>query len=245
MDKSLSKYSIKLQNHANRKSKAWAFFGMVLLTENNKSIEEDKVFCKLCFEEQKKDDETMIFSCAKIQSYSKNCSTGNLMRHLNNVHNLRDIDTEGTILKCFNTSRPVRSPQYLFDTILAKEEPFDSDEDLPLDSIVDTILTKEEAIDYDDDLPMSSYSGASKSSFAKEEAEDPIKSSTESPEPKRRKSDNTSQLTPFEVAMLDIERDRTDKLEHIAKCRLEVMKRMAAENVEFHKKVLAVMKSKK
>jgi len=62
MDKSLSKYSIKLQNHANRKSKAWAFFGMVLLTENNKSIEEDKVFCKLCFEEQKKDDETMIFS---------------------------------------------------------------------------------------------------------------------------------------------------------------------------------------
>ncbi|XP_034108172.1 uncharacterized protein LOC117570555 [Drosophila albomicans] len=70
-------------------------------------------------------------------------------------------------------------------------------------------------------------------------------SASPSPEKKRRKLGNTSKMTPFELAMLEIERDRTVRLESIAMNRLEVMKRMAAENAEFHKKLLALVKSRK
>jgi len=116
---------------------------------------------------------------------------------------------------------------------------------------VGTISTEDDPFDYED-LPISSYSGASRSSVVNEKSnKDHIKRSTtfpaaaESPASKKRKSDNTSQMTPFEFAMLEIERDRTEKLTDIAMWRLEVTKRMAAENAEFHSKILALMKSKK
>lgn len=60
MDKSLNTYAIKLEQNANRKSRVWDFFGILVL--ESKNIEEDKVFCKLCLEEQKKADGSKIFS---------------------------------------------------------------------------------------------------------------------------------------------------------------------------------------
>nr|XP_041631680.1 uncharacterized protein LOC108084373 isoform X2 [Drosophila kikkawai] len=116
MDQPLSMYSIKHNHYSNRKSKVWEFFGALQL-ENN-CIEVDKVFCRLCLDVQKKDDERTIFSCAKIQSYSTNCSTGNLSRHLKNEHNIRDIDspstslaTRGSISNFFKKSTPIISPK--------------------------------------------------------------------------------------------------------------------------------------
>jgi len=53
---------------------------------------------------------------AKIQSYSKNCSTGNLTRHLKNERNIREIDSpstslasRGKISSFFNKCTPIKS----------------------------------------------------------------------------------------------------------------------------------------
>jgi len=62
MDKALNMYSIELQRNASRKIIVWEFFGVLQAKEENKFIEEDQVFCKLCLDEQKKEDETTIFS---------------------------------------------------------------------------------------------------------------------------------------------------------------------------------------
>ncbi|XP_064551552.1 uncharacterized protein LOC135437521 [Drosophila montana] len=122
-----------------------------------------------------------------------------------------------------------------------------------LEQSSDMILTKEEHFDFED-LPFSTFSGEEvivdqhlenldfgEPKFFSETAE----YVTESPAPKKRKLAKASQLTPYEAAMLEIERDRSDRLERIAMCRLQVMKRMAAENAAFHSKILALMKSKK
>ena len=75
MDQSLSMYTIKLQRNANRKSKVWDFFGILLLEKENKSVEEDKVFCKLCLEGQKKVDGSVIFSIFLffLEPHNKSC----------------------------------------------------------------------------------------------------------------------------------------------------------------------------
>ncbi|EDW70926.2 uncharacterized protein [Drosophila virilis] len=125
---------------------------------------------------------------------------------------------------------------------------------IELEQSSDMILTKEEHFDFED-LPFSNCSGDEilveqhlenldfvEPKFCSETAE---YVTDESPAPKKRKLNKSGQLTPYESAMLDIERDRSDRLERIAMCRLQVMKRMAAENAAFHSKILALMKSKK
>ncbi|EDV97092.1 GH16636 [Drosophila grimshawi] len=124
-------------------------------------------------------------------------------------------------------------------------------------------ISKEEPFDYEDLAfdTTNAYSDASNSSLLIQERDqrhfvdistlaEPTLNTERRPATKKRKaslnsSSNSDQLTPFEKAMLEIERDRSERLERIAQQRLKIMRRMAAENSDFHSKIIALMKSKK
>lgn len=95
--------SVKLENSTRTRSLARQYFGM--LEDNEKSLVVDKfhVYCKMCFTHP---------DGRKIHRYKKAVSTGNLLSHLSEEHNIKPICSSGersNIKRFFQSCR--QSPQ--------------------------------------------------------------------------------------------------------------------------------------
>ncbi|XP_018360373.1 PREDICTED: uncharacterized protein LOC108759425 [Trachymyrmex cornetzi] len=114
-DKPVKDYEITLLYNTNTKTSfAWQNFGTLILKDGDKkvAIMQSKVFCLSCLKTAQKTSESEEneepFSSFVIKSYSNTISTGNLIRHLADSHNIREDRRKVTEHKLTNffTIRP-------------------------------------------------------------------------------------------------------------------------------------------
>ncbi|XP_059048722.1 uncharacterized protein LOC131843954 [Achroia grisella] len=98
MKTKLKHLSIKTLHCSSKSSFCWKNFGLLMISVNGKKrfVPSDQVFCMVCLEDAKNLYEDELFGSVKVKSYSKKISTGNLMRHLREEHQIMSDEPRKT-----------------------------------------------------------------------------------------------------------------------------------------------------
>ncbi|CAG5037111.1 unnamed protein product [Parnassius apollo] len=89
----IKQFSISMIHDGKTKTSfCWRHFGDLVIEEDNKKkkVCNDQVFCNACLTVAQEENDDISFGLAKIKSYVKTVSTGNLNKHLRDVHDLRE-----------------------------------------------------------------------------------------------------------------------------------------------------------
>lgn len=95
---------VSIENTNRTRSVAREYFGMLKDSEKNIIVDKFHVYCKICFMHSDK---------RKIYRYKKTVSTGNLLAHLMEEHNIKStyLSEKGDIKRFFQSPRPRLSEQ--------------------------------------------------------------------------------------------------------------------------------------